>query len=205
VRFNSKTTPEKLRSLIYHELTHIFCAKTEIAGTHFIDIYGSGNTFAETPDDVAYDGFLNAGYVVWSEFIAQYYALKYVHRDKFSVSELSDELFNLLNEVNHTNSADSKTSFAMVCSYLFLCNDIDNFIDLLDESGFLFDEQRNCASQARIEFKRCLLLLSGNLRKAEPWKISEDFIARLGADYALFVSFNSVYLGTFDKTEFEIG
>jgi hypothetical protein len=52
---------DTLKEVIFHELTHIFCAKTEMDGEHFIDIYDDGATFDKFAENKAHDGFLNAG------------------------------------------------------------------------------------------------------------------------------------------------
>jgi len=73
-----KASRRWIREMMFHEFTHIYCAKMEMDGEHFIDIYGSGTT-PENPDmtsaERTYDGFLVSGHYVWSEFMAQYYAL----------------------------------------------------------------------------------------------------------------------------------
>ena len=179
----------------FHELAHIFCGKTEVDGEHFIDIYGCGHTPDENPDNKIYDGQLNAGYVVWSEFIAQYYALRYVNKGTYSVTELTNDLLDLLNEVNISDADRGKRSFAMVCSYLFLCRDVSDFIELLEESDFLFADSNPNGVRTRAAFQSCLLHLRDNMRKEKPWKICEDFIAELGMKYIMFASMNSLYLG----------
>lgn len=200
VRCNTKTTKKTLREVVFHELTHIFCAKMEMDGEHFIDIYGSGHTPDENPENKIYDGQLNAGYVVWTEFIAHYYALRYVNKVKYSVTNLTNELFTLLNDVHVASMEKSKQSFAMVCSYLFSCDDVESFIELLDEPNFLFDDGKQGGIQSREAFKNCLFKLHSNLKKDKPWKISKDFIEELGIKYIMFVSMNSVYLGLMNSS-----
>ena len=41
VRVNSKNCEQEWRQIIFHELMHIFRAKSEMDEEHFIDIYGS--------------------------------------------------------------------------------------------------------------------------------------------------------------------
>lgn len=195
VRLNNKTTKKHLREVIFHELSHIYCAKTEMDCEHFIDIYGSGHAPDENPEKKIYDGQLNAGYVVWSEFIAEYYALRYVNKNKYSVENLTNDLFDLLDEVNISDIHGSKRAFAMVCSYLFFCNDVDEFIELLGEHNFLFDDKKQGGTLSRESFRNCLLKLRDNLQKDKPWKISKDFIEELGIKYTMFAAVNTVYLG----------
>jgi len=205
VRMDKRDTKKNLREVMFHEFMRVFCNKLEIDGEHFIDIYGSGHTPDENPENTLYDGHLNAGYVVWSEFIAQYYALKYVNKGKYSVTDLSNELMALLNEVHIGDRQRGKQSFAMVCSYLFLCDDVSDFIELLNEPDFLFaDSNPNGASygaQTRAAFQNCLLHLQSNMQKEKPWKINENFIAELGAKFIAFASLNSLYLGIMNPVE----
>jgi hypothetical protein len=195
VRIDRKRTKKDLREVMFHELTHIFCGKTEMDGEHFIDIYGSGHTPDENPENKVYDGQLNAGYVVWSEFIAQYYALRYVHQNGYLSESLSGELFGLLGEVHAGNVNDGKKAFAMACSYMLACSDVDNLIARLGEPDFIFDDNEPHGAQTRAAFKNCLLKFYENLKKEKPWKISTTFIEELGVKYHMFVGINSVYLG----------
>ena len=43
-RINSKRSEQAWREIFFHEFMHIFCAKLEMDGEHFIDVYGSGTT-----------------------------------------------------------------------------------------------------------------------------------------------------------------
>ena len=195
VRKNSRQNVNGLREVMYHELTHIFCGMTEMDGEHFIDIYGSGHTPDENPENKIYDGQLNAGYVVWSEFIAQYYALRLVHKNGISSARLSGELFGLLSEVHANDISGSKKAFAMVCSYMLACSDIDRLIERLNEPNCIFDDNKPFGEQTQAAFNNCLLKLYENIKKDKPWKITIGFIEELGAKYHVFISMNSVYLG----------
>ena len=61
VGMDSKIGKKDFRRIIVHELMHIFCAKLEMDGDHFIDIYGSGTTPDIDPEDKTYDGVIVAG------------------------------------------------------------------------------------------------------------------------------------------------
>ena len=195
VRSNSKESVTGLREVMFHELVHIFCGKIEMDGEHFIDIYGCGHTPDENPVNLMYDGQLNAGYVVWSEFIAQYYALRLVHQKSISSARLSGELFALLGEVHVNDINGSKRAFAMVCSYMLSCADADRLIMRLSEPGYIFDDSEPFGAQTREAFTNCLPKLHKNLKKDKPWKINQNFIEELGAKYLMFISMNSIYLG----------
>jgi len=195
IRVNSKLSVKDLREIVYHELVHIFCGKMEMDGEHFIDTYGSGHTPDENPENVLYDGQLNAGYVVWSEFIAQYYALRYVHQGGFPSSWLSAELIGLLDEVHAGNFMGSKRDFSMVCSYMLACSDVERLLERLKEPGYIFDDDKPFGAETRSGFNRCLQLLNENLKKEKPWKITRHFIEELGVNYIAFFGMNSIYLG----------
>jgi hypothetical protein len=95
-RIDYKKTKKDWRMVFFHEFMHIYCAKTEMDGEHFIDVYGSGHTPDEEPENKIYDGTINAGYVVWSEFIAQYYALIKISGDTYDFPDVMDYVYALL-------------------------------------------------------------------------------------------------------------
>ena len=115
IRIDARKTRQEWRDLIFHELMHIFCAKSEMDGEHFIDIYGSGHTPDENPDNKAYDGALNAGYVIWSEFIAQYYALVNAGSQRFTYSRINKQTIadNLMAVHERTSPQSCKTCFTI--------------------------------------------------------------------------------------------
>ena len=98
IRIDASIGKKDFRRIIVHELMHIFCAKLEMDGKHFIDIYGSGTT-QDNPEDEVYDGFVGAGYKVWSEFIAQYFAIKLIDTKGHEFADIVDFVVYLLNEV----------------------------------------------------------------------------------------------------------
>ena len=75
---------------------HICCAKAEMDGEHFIDVYGSGHTPDANPDDVEYDGEVSAGYAVWAEFVAEYHAMMKTATQKHYFSDIAEYIFDLL-------------------------------------------------------------------------------------------------------------
>lgn len=188
VRVNPKNREQEWRQIIFHELMHIFCAKSEMDEEHFIDIYGSGHTPDMNPADKTYDGFLNAGYVVWSEFIAQYYALIHTQSQTYTFGDVADYAYSLLDEVSiQNNEHDSKTSFAMACSYLLTCDDGNLLSDLMPLDDAKVNEQSTEAT-----LRSCLGHIHRNLQEEKPWKISEEYIAELGSKYLLFRVLNSI-------------
>ena len=182
------------RRIIFHELVHIYCAKMEMDGEHFIDIYGSGHTYDVEPENETYDGTLNAGYVVWSEFIAHYYSIKYTER-AYRFVEVSDYAFGLLEEVNTADIIGSKAAFSMAASCLLASRDATDMLRDLEETDDIDSDESTHGKQARISLHTCLALLHKQLQTDKPWKISEDYISGLGGAYISFVMFNSLYHG----------
>ena len=63
--------PGELNHVLLHELAHIFCAHNELGGRSFYDEYCEG--YAPNAEE---DGFINAGYAVWRECIAEIIAFE---------------------------------------------------------------------------------------------------------------------------------
>ncbi len=165
---------------------HIFCAKLEMDGEHFIDVYGSSTT-PEKPDmtsaEKTYDGFLVAGHVVWSEFIAQYYTLLYTEKRHPTVEQVSEYINELLYSVGRTDLKGSKYALAFACARFLTCPDAKEAIIKLNE----MDENLSIKQQAFLYF---IILLRAHLQTEKPWKISEDFILDLGNRYFAFLMHN---------------
>jgi hypothetical protein len=188
------------RVLFFHEFMHIFCAKTEVDGEHFIDIYGSGTTPDENPEDKIYDGFVSAGYAVWSEFIAQYYALSKAGEDEYDFPDVMDYVNKLLIEVSVAANELSKGSFSMACAYLLTCGDVDEILnpDPADENP----DPAPYEMENKAALLDCLRFFYGQTQTGKPWKISEGFIETLGGKYMMFKTMNSMYLGHIGTGEY---
>ena len=63
--------PGELNHVLLHELAHIFCAHNELDGRSFYDEYCED--YAPNAEE---DGFINAGYAVWRECIAEIIAFE---------------------------------------------------------------------------------------------------------------------------------
>jgi hypothetical protein len=201
IRIDSRKTKQEWRDLIYHELMHIFCAKSEMDEEHFIDIYGSGHTPDENPDNKAYDGTLNAGYVIWSEFIAQYYALVKAGPQRFTSARINMQTIaeNLI-AVNESTSLQScKTCFAMACSYLLACSDAEKLLSRIDSPDFIWIDNAPCGQETRTSFLACAQLLYEHLQNEKPWKITEQFIGELGTGFLMFKMMNSLYMARHEE------
>lgn len=72
LRSDLDESPEEYRHIVLHELAHIFCTRTEMpVKEHFADIYLGSTTEEQAAENVELDGYINAGYTVWREFIAE--------------------------------------------------------------------------------------------------------------------------------------
>lgn len=188
-RIDRRRSRQDWRMVIYHELAHIYCAKMEMTESeHFIEVYGSGST-PENPDmtsgEKAYDGTLVGGYDVWSEFIAQYYALKHTGTHEYAVADRDAYINHLLADVNISSGNSAKGALGMACAYLLTCFDAEETVAMLKEPN---DEMPH----AQRAFLNCLLLIHRQMQKEKPWRINEEFIAALGSAYIAFKTFNSI-------------
>ncbi len=93
LRTDYKIDEHNLRRIVFHELMHIYCGKTEVDGEHFIDVFGSGHTPDPNPENKIYDGYLNAGHFIWSEFIAEYTATIKAAPTRHSFTEAANSVF----------------------------------------------------------------------------------------------------------------
>jgi hypothetical protein len=193
---NHKIDRQRWRMIFFHEFTHIFCAKREIDGEHFIDIYGSGHTPDENPDNKIRDGHLNSGYFVWLEFIAQYYALIKTANRAYDFAEADSFIFDLLSDVTAINLELSKGSFAQACAYWLTCRDAKETIDgldNLDDPDYIIPKSVKYSAETKVALHDCLEYLHTQTKREKPWKISEDFIESLGAKFNMFRVMNNFY------------
>ena len=180
-----------MRRIVFHELMHIYCGKTEMDTDHFIDVYGSLHTPDRDPVDKMYDGFLNAGYFVWSEFIAEYYAITKTAEGSHYFVDIKDIVYELLTEIDIING-DSKVAYAMMSAYVLSCDDAATVVtkmrDIIQDD-VQYDENTVNA------LHDCLNLLYDHIQSENPCKISEDFISRLGEQYLMILTFKCMANG----------
>jgi hypothetical protein len=194
VRHNSRIGKKDFRRIILHELMHIFCAKTEMDGTHFIDIYGSGTT-PDNPEDEVYDGLVHSGYQVWTEFIAQYYAIMLTDGGSDNFSDVAKYVSHLLSEVTANNLDESKGSFAVACAHWLNCADLEDTLNVLNTSTAFMSDDVPHGEEARNALRSCIKYIYTQIQKPKPWKIDEEFIYGLGFKFGMFRSVNSFYMG----------
>lgn len=189
IRISHRIDKDTLRRIIFHELMHIYCTKTEMDNEHFIDIYGSGHTPDPVPVDKVYDGQLNAGYTVWSEFVAEYYAVIKTSPQRHLFADIVEPMFSLLDEVNIRDEG-AKGSFSMLCAYLLSSINADKAIESVAD----ISDGSSKGKDAVAALQDCLVYLYNHIRSITPCKITEDFIHVLGCKYLMFVPMNSMYM-----------
>ncbi|GHU59685.1 hypothetical protein AGMMS49975_27520 [Clostridia bacterium] len=187
IRVDYKLPEEALREVMLHEFTHIFCAKNEVDGEHFIDIYGNGLTI----DD---DDYVDAGYHLWSEFIAQHYALIHCETAKPSFERAHDFIFDNICKVV-AGTASAKDCLAQTYAHLYNCSDFEEILSRIEsDPNFFFVDGEKFGKQARQSFLRILSYLRDMLNRDKPWKISLEQMLDLGELYMTFLAFNTVFL-----------
>jgi hypothetical protein len=165
---------------------HIYCAKTETDGKHFVDIYGSGKPYDESNEDLC------DGYFIWSEFIADYISLEKTTSGK-SVFEYGcrDDVLGCLDEV--IAGDDSRRAFEWACINILTASEPEKIISRICEPGYLLSGGGEYADNARKYLYECLQLLYKQIQKAKPWEIEQGFILRLGRLYTQFKIYNTIY------------
>jgi hypothetical protein len=162
---------------------------------HFIDIYGSGTTPDVDPEDKFYDGIINSGYVVWSEFIAQYYAVKMIDAQSRKFKDIAGYVKSLLSETTFTDMESSKGAFSMACACWLNCSDIEKSLAALKKPGTFIPENEPYGTETQNALFRCMDCLYEQMQNGKPWKISEGFIYELGFRFMMFRAVNSLFFG----------
>ena len=199
IRIDYKTNNQNLRTLLFHEFMHIFCGKLEMDNDHFVDIYGTGLPQNLNPADEDYTT-LDAGYTVWSEFIAQYYAVIKTEEGSFTYSSMSEYIVGSFSAVHNDSKENSQLLLAAGCSYLFACKDFDDTLyNIAHRTNSMLDDNAPYGRETKMALLSCLEHLRDQIQKEKPWKINEEFIFDLGERFLWFKTMNSIYLGTFSK------
>ena len=175
-----------LRRIIFHELMHIYCAKSEVDGEHFIDIYGSGNPYDES------DEVLRDGYFIWSEFMADYYADKHTQSGQFTFESVRNDILKCLDKVVIAPK-DNRRDFEWACLNLLTMHNAESVINRITEPDVIISGDSERAQTARNTLDNCVQRLCRQIQNEKPWKISEDFVVLLGEDYSTFERCNTFY------------
>ena len=170
--------PEIHRTFL-HEISHLYCTRTEIRGGHFFERYcmGAGEE----------DGLFNAGYAIWREAIADIMADSVLSESTtVTLNEVKPEVERLVELLSIAN-ADSKKCMSLVIAYIMLSKEVAG-----TESW--------STAEAEIEkcfcFKDSMLLMIfrlvfDNLHDPPFWQITPEFIQELGGAYITALTFRT--------------
>jgi hypothetical protein len=131
---------------------------------------------------------------LWSEFIAQHYALIHTESRKPSFAMAQSLIFDYICEVTARNDS-AKDFLAQTFARLINCSDFEETLARIEnDPKFFFVDDAKYGVNARKTFLRLLSLLRGQLRKEEPWTIHIGLMVELGEAYMSFLAFNSIFL-----------
>lgn len=194
ILIDTKIRKMDFRVIVFHELMHVMCSKAEIDGEHFIDIYGTGTPF--DTENTTYNGFVVSGYTIWSEFIAQYYALKMMWKAVYRFSDVAEYVFKLFRDVTITEIINRRGSFSMLCAHWLNCVDAKETLSQLRDPDFFVSDPKTHAAEFKSALYTSLSTLYTQLQKEKPWKINEEFVCTIGTQFAYLTIRNSQLLGT---------
>lgn len=188
-----KLTAHDLRTITFHELTHIFCAKNEMDGEHFIDVFGTG-TMPNLDRTDKYNCTVSIGYNVWSEFIADYYSYKYIH-ESYDFSQAKPFFFEYLPKIHVENPAGSPQATSLAFASLLASSDAAETLEYFSKPDGIIPDFIPKGKETREVLCACLNVFYTHLLTEKPWKINKDFIYDIGENYLEFLVMNSYYLG----------
>lgn len=170
-------SPEYYMMMLVHELAHIFCVTHEIdtagkAGQRFYDLYCE-----DTPGTLAEEynnGYMNAGYAIWREFIADIIQDIVYQQPSRHLGEIVPVLQLLSDDVRVGNSA-AKSAF-----HRYLSEIMNTWEGSEAET---FEELKPHLEKYNLHFIRIVELVFNNLHGKDCYKIDPQFIEELGAMY----------------------
>ena len=173
LKIYSELSEEQLYHTTLHELSHIFCCREEIEGGHFYKRFCS--MIPNTPEERFTDGIINAGYAIWKEFIAEFYA-QVVDSDSeilYHVFEYEDSIRQRLEWIVPDNpSAKYDMSFLLVS----ILSTVEGLSDSWDElEGYLRDMRFPFVATVRIVYEQ--------VHTDKAHVITWEFISELGNVY----------------------
>lgn len=169
--------PDYYMIMIVHELSHIFCTTHEIptagkAGQRFYDLYCE-----DTPGTPALEynnGYMNAGYAIWREFIADIVGDLIYQQPNKHLQSIDPVLKVLANEVRVGNSG-SKSAF-----HRYLSEIMNSWEGSEAET---WEELKLQLENLNLPFIRIVEHVFNNLHGKSCHEIDPDFIERLGEMY----------------------
>lgn len=167
--------PETYLTVLVHELCHIFCTTHEIptegkAGKRFFDLYCAD--IPGTPSEEYNNGYMNAGYTIWREFIAEILQDIVYQQPSKHLSQIAPVLRFLAKDVKVGNS-QAKSSFHRYLS------EIMNAWE--GSEADTFDELKPELEELNLPFIRIIEHVFNNLHGKNCHTITPEFIEDLGA------------------------
>lgn len=169
--------PETYMIVLVHELARIFCTTHEIdsagkAGQRFYDLYCEDRP--GTPAKNYNNGYINAGYAIWREFIADIIQDIVYQQPSKHLEDIVPVLLLLAKQVKVGNSA-AKSAFHRYLSEIMNTwegSEAEYWEDLEPE-----------LKRLNLPFIRIVEYVFGNLHGKDCHKIEPDFIETLGGMY----------------------
>ena len=177
--------PDYYLSMLIHELCHIFCTTHEIptagkAGQRFYDLYCEGAP--GTPAEEYNNGFMNAGYAIWREFIADIIQDIVYQQPNEHLKDIAPMLRFLADDVRVSNSA-AKSAF-----HRYLSEIMNSWEGSEAETWEDLEAQLKALG---LPFLHIVKKVFNNLHGKDCHTIDPDFIADLGACYLVDLLKNS--------------
>ena len=130
----------------------------------------------------------------WSEFIAQYYAVKLIDEKSIDLKQVAEFITRLFHDVTVHNIKGSKDAFAMICAYWFNCTDFNETYAALSQPGAFMPEDEPYGNETQNALRNCIEYIHEQMQKDRPWEINEDFIYELGFLFSMFRTVNSLFM-----------
>ncbi len=163
-----------------HEISHMFCIKNEIKGGKFFDEYcmGSGEE----------DGYLNAGYAIWREAVADIMADSIMSEfATISLRMIADEVKSYYKQLNYQD-IESKKCMSLIISYIMISREVSSEMkwDTAKEKikNALHIEDHMLLEILRMVFEK--------LHQSPFWQITPEFIRELGYYYLMMLALKMV-------------
>ena len=169
--------PDYYMIMIVHELAHIFCTTHEIpsagkAGQRFYDLYCEDAP--GSPAKEYNNGYMNAGYAIWREFIADIIGDLIYQQPSKHLESIVPVLQMLADEVRVGNSA-AKSAF-----HRYLSEIMNSWEGSEAET---WEELEAQLKALNLPFIRIVKLVFKNLHGKDCHTITPEFIESLGAMY----------------------
>lgn len=169
--------PDYYLIMLVHELSHIFCTTHETdtagkAGQRFYDLYCADEP--GTPAKEYNNGYMNAGYAIWREFIAEIIQDIVYQQPSKHLDKIAPVLLLLADEVKVGNTA------AKSALHRYLSEIMNTWEGSEAET---FEDLKPMLEELDLPFIRIVKHVFNNLHGKDCHKIDPDFIEDLGSMY----------------------